>query len=186
MKIFNLYEVSEYADKHVEECLPYIQSLFHFIWDNQAETKKSYGDVDYSIQKIKYKDKKVLYLVNNVTCADINKFIFIYDNESYHIRQIFNKSDYRKGARWVNRPNLKWYKDREFSLDFKQELHQTPLGSTYGDRRDKGYLLSFTYWGLRSMEYKSEGVSLSTVYSLDIFLDTLGYAKEEIEEGCSG
>lgn len=84
-------------------------------------------------------------------------------------------SDYYEGCRWVDRPSLQWFKDRNFDLEFKDELHGTPLGC-YGDCRDAGFVISggtglFSYGSDNTIYHYSDiqnffwlmGVSLETL-----------------------
>lgn len=118
------------------------------------------------------KKMRVMFFEDHSSCADHTKFLVVqertswaennaddaakfdkktlagfarFDTFKYHLRIIYDKTDYKKGNQYVNRPNLKWYKDRQFNVGYVEKLHATPLGGCYGDCRDNGYILSAKY-----------------------------------------
>lgn len=124
-----------------------IEKWIDTICEKQTEKKRSYGDIDWSVTIFENTvDKRVLYFDNHCSCADETQFIIIQDRKTgfTHLRTVYNKSDYKKGNNYVHRPNLKWYKDRKFSLEFDEKLHRGPLGGSYGDCRDNGFLMTFS------------------------------------------
>lgn len=142
------YEFEKFIDYYMSLFLPKIIDQFDFIWNNQRENVRSYGDIDWSIEKIINGSRRILYVKNNVSCADTTQFLVIKEKnsikEKIHIRTVWdNKStDYKKNNKYIHRPNLKWYKDREFNLEYVESLHNTALGGSYGDCRDSGYVLT--------------------------------------------
>lgn len=112
------------------------------------------GDMDTWLYVIMDSESKTVFrLYDSPTCADINNWIIVYDHceteESVYIAQIWMdsvgrfKSDYPK-TQYTTRPNLKFWKDREYNTDFEDKYHFTKLGGIYGDSRDPGYLISFS------------------------------------------
>ena len=51
-------------------------------------------------------------------------------------------SDNLGDEQFVVRPDLQWFKDKDFSLEYDPEKHMTKYDS-YGDMRDYGYVLSY-------------------------------------------
>jgi len=135
----------QYLGLHCKNIEKWIDTIF----EKQTDKKRSYGDIDWSVTILKNDDsKRVLFFDNHVTCASETKFIIIQDvrkdyKKTTHFRMVWNNSDYKKGNQYVHRPNLKWYKDRGFDLNFNDKLHMTPLGGSYGDCRDHGFLMTF-------------------------------------------
>lgn len=139
------YFVQDYIQTMAQE----IVDEFNYVWNKQTEVSQDYGDIDWHGKKLlDTEKKKVLLLDNHSSCAKITKFLFFYENdgsrEVLHIRKVWDSksSDYRKGNDYVNKPSLKWYKDRQFSLEYQEELHWGPLGGSYADCRDSGYILT--------------------------------------------
>lgn len=106
-----------------------------------------FGDYDDVIELIHDTPKKKVFLFHDTcTCADINKWILVWDieeNREYiHVREIHNKSDYPR-SQYPKKLNVNFYKKRKFIIDYVDEYHMTKLGGVYGDIRDIGYVISY-------------------------------------------
>lgn len=113
------------------------------------------------VLKGKKKEVKVLLIDDHSSCADITKFLVFQEREenrtfgkndeiikgwdyTYHVRIVWDDdvTDYKKGVQHVSCPNLKWYEDRGWTLDYIEKYHMGPLGGSYADCRDDGYVLT--------------------------------------------
>jgi len=137
------------VDGYVESVVcPMISKALEKIWTYQKDKKNSYGDMDYYFTKYRLTDKvRVSVLYDVVTCSDDNRFIVIEDLEEkkVHIRVIVSdkKSDYPK-KEYPHRLGLRFYRDRNFIMEFVKEWHMTNKGDVYGDCRDTGYVLTYS------------------------------------------
>lgn len=144
------YRFDQMTNEYFGLYCPLIEKWIDTIFEKQKEKKESYGDYDWTVTIIKNTpEKRVLFFDNHCTCADINQFIIIQDyrkdyKKTTHIRLVWGKSDYRKGNNYVHRPNLKWYEDRGYDLEFNDKWHTGPLGGSYADCRDQGFLMTFS------------------------------------------
>lgn len=144
------YFMDQFMGAYVGQAFGNIFKWFNDIFTHQKSKRRSYGDIDYSFTKAVDTDtKKVLLFEHHCSCAEITKAVLIwsYDGfqEEFHIRKAWTNTDYKtinQKNKYVQRPGLKWYKDRGYELKHKENLHWGPLGGSYGDLRDKGYVLS--------------------------------------------
>jgi hypothetical protein len=124
---------------------------FNSVWKLQVKAKESYGDFDWSFTKFESKaiDRfgkeedtpiRAIFMENHVTCSPQTRFLVIMEDgifKKIHVRVVGDK------YRGHDSPKtLAWYKKRKFSLDYVEPLHLTPLGGSYGDSRDNGYVLT--------------------------------------------
>lgn len=139
-------------DRYLQLHLPDIEKWIDTIFEKQKENKKDYCDIDWGITIVMNTDsKRVLFVDNYVTCADITKFLVIQDvrknyKKTTHLRLVWDDdaTDYKGTNQYISRPSFKWYEDRGFDLNFKQEWHMTKLGGSYADCRDAGFLMTFS------------------------------------------
>lgn len=106
-----------------------------------------FGDMDDYVTLIVDKpEKKVFHFRNTCSCADVVQWIFVWDTgglkHEIHVREINEKSDYPK-AEYPKKLGLRFYKDRDYIIDYVAKHHMTKLGGVYGDIRDKGYVISY-------------------------------------------
>lgn len=105
------------------------------------------GDADVYLSLLVDTKKKTVFHIRNVcSCAEVVQWIVIWDKrhdceESIHVRQIHDKSDYPK-SQYPEKLGLKFYKDRKYEMEYVQKHHMTNLGGVYGDTRDRGYIAS--------------------------------------------
>ena len=161
------YYFDVFIQEYVKTFLPNILESFNYVWDNQTEPEMSYGDADFTLTKlVDTPEKKVLYIADHCSCADITRYLVFYiktDFEvKFHIRKVWSdkNTDYKKKNQYIHAPNLKWYKDRKFSLEFDEKLHSTPLGGSYGDCRDVGYVLT-------AKKYCFQGMSMDNDWTVE-------------------
>ena len=146
------YRFDSLFDKYLQLHCPDIEKWIDTIFKKQKKTKETYGDIDWGITIVmNTPTKRVLFVDNYVTCADVTKFLVIQDivegyKRTTHLRLVWDDdaTDYKQGNNYTHRPNLKWYEDRGFDLKFKQEWHMGPLGGSYADSRDQGFLMTFS------------------------------------------
>ncbi len=138
-------------DKHIQSVYPKFKDNTDFLESYLREHgEQSFGDADaWSKLILDTEDKTVIEFSDVVTCSEENHWLIINDKKRrrIHVRIIWDYpySDNRKGNEYVNRPNLKWWKERDFNVEYIEELHMTRLGGVYGDARDKGYVLTYSY-----------------------------------------
>lgn len=92
--------------------------------------------------------------------------------------RLLDYSDNIGKNRFVNRPDLRWFKHKGFDMDFHQDQHMTKYCS-YGDLRDKGYVLSF------DTSNKFRGIVEGAAFFLPVIssaLFELNCLKTELEE----
>lgn len=146
------YRFDNMFDKYLSLHCPDIEKWIDTIFEKQKENRRYYCDMDWYITiTMNTPEKRVLFVENVVTCADITKFLVIQDTiKDYkvttHLRLVWDDdvTDYKGNNKYVNRPSFKWYEDRGFDLKFKEDLHMTALGGSYGDCRDNGFLMTFS------------------------------------------
>src|SRR6478735_580614 len=145
--IDNMY-FEDFFNKYIGEFFPSIIKWTEYIFNNQKSDSESYGDIDFTFERlVNTPEKMVLYLRNHSSTADITKYLIIYEKKEYesffHIRKVWDdkQTDYKIKSSWVNQPNLKWYKDRNFDLKYNDKLKSALQGS-YGDCRDSGFVLT--------------------------------------------
>jgi hypothetical protein len=99
------------------------------------------------------KNKKVVLFSNSASCAQYTKYLFIWErdpilgNEKFHIRYVTDDNEYKtpnQENHYVPH-NLRWFKDRNWNLEYDEKLHFTALGGSYGDLRDEQYVLTAVY-----------------------------------------
>lgn len=130
----------DYVSVQGEKIVGWVKKIFEL----QKEETRSYGDADWSVDIIKNTPKhKVMRVRDHVTCGDLTDFLVTLTENKLHIRKLWKNSDYRKGNQYVSCPNFKFYKDRNFNMEFNERLHHTPLGGVYGDARDDGYIVTY-------------------------------------------
>lgn len=141
------YYFDDFFNAYIKQFFPQFIEWFNYIWDHSKD--ELYGDNDFSFEKVlETKNKKVLLFKHHATIAEISKFLIIYETNDFEskfdIRKVwdYKKSDYKKNSKIVERPNLKWYKDRKYNLKYDESLKNTPLSFSYGDCRDSGFVLS--------------------------------------------
>ena len=146
------YRFDNLFDKYISLHCPDIEKWIDTIFEKQQEVHKTYCDIDWGIDIImNTPTKRVLFIDNYCTCADITQFLVIQDTikdykTTTHLRLVWNDedTDYKGENRYISRPSFKWYKDRGFDLNFKEEWHMTELGGSYADCRDAGFLMTFS------------------------------------------
>lgn len=145
--IDNFY-FEEFFNNYIGEFFPSIIKWTEYIFNMQKSDSESYGDIDFTFERlVNTPEKKVLYLNNHSSTADITKYLIVYEKTEYetffHIRKVWDdkQTDYKKNSLYVNKPNLKWYKDRNFDLKFNDKL-KSALQCSYGDCRDSGFVLT--------------------------------------------
>lgn len=137
--------VDEYLSIHMPKIVNHLKSIL----EHNGE-ERSYGDYDLTIKVINQSPSKVvLYLEDHCSCASETRFLVFIKLSgnnigTIHFRTVWgeDKTDYVKGNKYVHRPNFKWYEDRQFNLEYKESLHMTPLGGSYEDCRDQGFIFS--------------------------------------------
>lgn len=187
------YFLDHFMSQYISIIMPKFDVWFDSIWDKQIDDESSYGDIDHSITKIHHiDDRKVLFIEDHCSCADHTEFIVIqekskdiYSRSKYHIRIVWDdeSTDYKENAKYVTKPSLKWYKDRGYNLDYDEKLHNTPLGGSYGDCRDNGYIVSAEFFTLLDKNWKIEHQGLlSSYYMFQHVVRIITSAISEIEE----
>jgi hypothetical protein len=204
------YWLFEFFNEYLKLCFPEFEQAFNTVWEKQTDNKTSYGDFDYTLTKVfegQYKEPerlvkspfeegemwdiggqihelKTLLYKDHSSCANHTSFLIQQDKEvttiKYHIRIIYDKSDYTKNNQYVNKPNLKWYKDRGYIIDYVENLHMTPLGGCYGDCRDNGFITTFkkNMYGL-----EVEKGTMSKFHYYQMVVSSLIHASKELTEG---
>jgi hypothetical protein len=145
------YRFDNLFDKYISLHCPDIEKWIDTVFEKQKVNRRYYCDMDWYITIVmNTPEKRVLFVENVVTCADITKYLVIQDiRKDYkmttHLRLVWDDdvTDYQK-KNYTEKPNFKWYEDRGFDLKFKQEWHMGPLGGSYADCRDSGFLMTFS------------------------------------------
>lgn len=159
------YFVEDYLQTMADE----IVAEFDFVWESQQENEEVYGDADWSVTKIDDGKLRVLHLNDHSTCNPINQFLVIKEvgeiYEKLHIRNVWNDdvTDYVDGNTYISKPNLQWYKDREFKLDYDDKLHMTALGNSYGDCRDAGFLMTLERMNFGDLNFPSKAKDIDGI-----------------------
>jgi len=136
--------MDEYVKHHV---CPMLTKWIQKIWKNQKKKSDWYGDIDHSFKKYRDTDAyRVSVIDDYATTSDENKYVIIEDKSRFriHIRNIVekNKSDYPR-KRHPEKLGLRFYRDRDFNMNYDEKHHMTNLGGVYGDERDQGYVISY-------------------------------------------
>lgn len=126
---------------------PAFNKYVNILWRKQDKKEDWYGDMDYYFTKYLDNDKVRVSIISDiVTCSDDNMFIIIEDKKRKlaHVRIIVKqqKSDYPRNQ-YPHKLGLRFYKDRDFNMEYVKELHMTNKGGVYGDSRDEGYVLTY-------------------------------------------
>jgi hypothetical protein len=172
-------------DSHIfHNICPLVLKDLDTLWDKQVYDKYSYGDMDFTFEKILDNKKvRVAVISDHVTCSDDNLFIVVQDKKRHqvHIRIIKTpeESDYKK-SQFCQKPSLEFYRVREYSVNFVEDFHMTDLGGIYGDTRDPGYVLTFSY-GMMKAPYDTTDL-LPYYKTMNHVVDLLMYMSQEYSE----
>lgn len=181
--------ITKYESTYIGELDPVMDQIM-------SNMNKDKGIIEKPGPPSKKDDKqmRVLFINDHVGCGEHTKFLIVqesiswalnnpgpakemsaknlkefeeFDEYKYHLRIVYDPGDYKKGSKYVSKPNLKWYKDRQFNIDYVENLHLTPLGGCYGDCRDDGYILSAEKErGSKKGEWKVEHQGLMAKFHL--------------------
>lgn len=138
-------------NKHIESLYPKFKENIDYLENYLIENKEeSFGDADLHAELlINKEDKIVIHLRDVVTCSNENEWLIIHDKKrkKLNVRTIWDKylTDNKNKNKYINKPDLKWWKERNFSTEYSEQFHMTHLSGMYGDTRDKGYVLTYNY-----------------------------------------
>jgi len=160
---------------------PEISRILDLIWEKQKDKVDGYGDADYFFTKYRKNDRvRVSILHDIVCCSEDNLYVIIEDleRERVHIRLIVDdkKSDYPRKP-YPTKLCMRFYRDRDFNMEYVEKWHMTNLGGVYGDIRDTGYVLSYD----KTSDYKTER-NLSHINEISHVAWLLKRMKDQIEE----
>jgi len=190
--------VGEYVTEAVDMMRPVLEQVYTKLVQKGAIEKKpfEYSYTDKSAFYIPHEEKRVFCF----KCPEDN-FLFItktrLGKEELHVRRYWDKfnpkvddlkiSNVKEAIRgvselkqfsdnigsnsYVDRPDLKWFKDINFDLD-NREKNRVKY-TNYGDARDKGYVLSSWINGVDRALIHLEDISyvISNVNNLNLELD---------------
>lgn len=146
-ELFLAQHIGSFKDFYFE----FAQELYEGL-KNAPKKRLWFGDMDDYITLIHdTPTKKVFYFENTCSCADVVKWILVWDINEFkseiHVREINERSDYPR-KQYPKKLGLKFYKDRQFIIDYVEKHHMTKLGGVYGDIRDSGYVISYEKYGM--------------------------------------
>jgi len=162
----------------------HLKKNFDVLWEKQPKKIYYYGDMDNWFIRYKENDKvRVAVVDDSATMSDECKFLIV-DDKKYrkmHVRILVEskKSDYPK-KRYPQKLGINFYKARDFNLEFDDKAHMTNLGSVYGDARDKGYVLSFSYNNFSNVHDQPEGC-LHVIGRINHIAMLLSHMSQELE-----
>lgn len=205
------YWLDEFFSEYMKNIFHEFKDSFEFVIANQKTKKQSYDDIDYSLifHNAEYKEpnsyvkdpfrkgKRMnlggtkhalisIEYVDHCSCAEQTHFLIQKDSTNfhtkYHLRILYDHSDYRKGNQYVHSPNLKWYKDRGFYIGYIDKLHMTPLGGCYGDLRDDGFIATFMENDYGRETLQVERGTMPNYHYYKMIVRSLQGAKYELKE----
>lgn len=137
--------LARHIGRHSKYYLQWLRKMMRLFKESKLK-KTWFGDMDTIITLvIDTPEKKVLTLESTCSCADITKWLIVWDDDELksdiHIRELYRRGDGRPLG--TDRPTLKFHQQREFEMDYVEKHHMTKLGGVYGDIRDAGYIISY-------------------------------------------
>lgn len=121
----------------------------------EGEGKKKalwFGDADFWFTLIHDQTEedgsycRAFEVSNSCTCSDENRWIVIVSGDRFrrdlHVRIIHRHGNYPR-KQYPDKLNVRFFRDRNFVMDFVDKYHMTKLGGVYGDIRDIGYVISY-------------------------------------------
>lgn len=198
--------LSEFVKHYVAQYAGIFADGFDAIWDWHKHPERQddgtvmlFGDADSAWKQmhdetVGGRRRRVLHLEDRSTTSDVNQFILIreqYVNDRpeeagashgiLHVRAIYKNGDYHRGNTLVERPSLRWFKDRKWNLDYQEKLKNTALGFCFGDGRDPGYVVTFKYESLLQAWEVEYGI-MKNIMLANLVLGNIQNAVYEINE----
>ncbi len=167
--------VTEYVKQHLKE----IKSFLDYIIQNQKEKDKSYGDFDASFTKE--------VRITKIKGSYPNSYDYIF--QGYVLRDSYSGVTYfilketaiSKYANLAKYPEIT-YHVRQVVKDVKPKSIPATKYFNYGDERDEGYVLSFSYNNLGEI-FKTNYIGM--IYKFQKFKEffrTLKFVNQELSQ----
>jgi len=167
------WTIEKFWGKVVETYIPKLEKIWKYLHDNKRNKNNpiTYGDIDgdvwveYIRQEKEWEDKrKIIIHKSHCSCANDRTHIFILDTSKHcfgdklRVRTVWDKQN-SKGGYSVEKskkyPNgwFSWGDDRDIKIPSLRTYRDRNFEFSYGDGRDKGYVLSLKTFGGQKIEW---------------------------------
>lgn len=167
------WTMDKFWGKVVNAHFPKLIKIWQWLYDNKRNKNNTYtyGDIDGSIwyEEIKQTNswpdtRKVIIHKSHCSCAEDRTHIFIIDEKDsavgdrLRVRTVWDRQDSRGGYRCVKSKEnpdgwFSWGDDRDIKVPSLRTYRDRNFEFSYGDGRDKGYVLSLQSLGGPKIEW---------------------------------
>lgn len=167
------WTMDKFWGKVVNSYVPKLTEVWQWLYDNKRDKNNTfdYGDADGSIwyEEIKQTEKwpdrrKVIIHKSHCSCANDRTHIFILDDndsaigDKLRVRTVWDRQNSRGGyavQKCKEWPDgwLSWGDDRDIKVPSLRTYRDRNFKFSYGDGRDKGYVLSLNGFGGPKIEW---------------------------------